>query len=127
MGKKPAAKSADAAKEKKAKAVKSDTKELSTKAKKTVETKPKAEKCKVKACKREYRCKGYCSAHYKQWRQGKFGLARYKTCSSVECRKPMGLNRHGYCEDHYQSYYVKGVEVAKAAAEAPAEKKEAAA
>lgn len=78
--------------------------------------------CKIASCKREYRAKGYCSAHYKQWKNGAFGLARYKTCSDFECRKPMVMNRHGYCEDHYQNYYVKGMSVAKAA---PAEKKTA--
>lgn len=84
--------------------------------------------CKIASCKREYRAKGYCNAHYKKWRQGDFGLARYKTCGDFDCRKPMVVNRHGYCEDHYQNYYVKGMEVTKAAPveKKPAEKKEAA-
>src|SRR4051812_17424462 len=64
--------------------------------------------CRITSCKREFRAKGYCKFHYKQWRQGKFGLARYKTCKDNNCRKPMAMNRHGYCEDHFQGYYVKG-------------------
>ena len=27
----------------------------------------------------------------------------------------MSMNRHGYCEDHFQNYYVKGLAVTKAA------------
>ena len=73
--------------------------------------------CRMTSCKREYKSKGYCKFHYKQWRQGKFGLARYKTCKDIGCRKPLGLNRHGFCEDHFQNYYVKGMEVSRIAAE----------
>ena len=69
---------------------------------------PKAETCKVKSCKRTYRAKGYCVAHYRKWRHGAFGIARYKTCSSTDCRKPMVVNRHGFCEEHFQKFYVKG-------------------
>ena len=74
--------------------------------------------CEVKGCKREYRAKGYCNTHYRQWRQGAFGHRRYTACSSTSCFKPMGKNRHGFCEEHYQSYYVKGMAVAKPAEEA---------
>lgn len=125
MGKKPAAKSEATAKATKAKPVEAKEKPVK---KVAAKTKSAEQSCKVASCKREYKAKGYCKAHYKKWRQGAFGLARYKTCGSLECRKPMLMNRHGYCEDHYQSYYVKGVAVAKAApAEKPAaEKKEAA-
>ncbi len=77
--------------------------------------------CEVKGCKQEYRAKGYCRSHYKKWRQGEFGHRRYTSCSSTSCFKPTGKNRHGYCEDHYQSYYVKGMAVAK---ESVAEKPE---
>ncbi len=69
--------------------------------------------CEVKSCKREYRAKGYCNAHYKKWRQGEYGHRRYTSCSTASCNKPQNKNRHGYCEDHYQSYYVKGMAVAK--------------
>ena len=76
--------------------------------------------CKVGGCKREYRAKGYCASHYRQWRHGKFGKARYTSCSDYGCTKPMADNRMGYCEEHYQNYYVKGME--KTHAPAPAAK-----
>ena len=80
--------------------------------------------CEVKSCKREYRAKGYCNAHYKKWRQGEYGHRRYTSCATSACNKAQGKNRHGYCEDHYQSYYVKGVAVAKEVAAPAAPKKE---
>lgn len=85
--------------------------------------------CKIAKCKHEYRAKGYCNAHYKKWKRGEYGLARYKTCKASECRKPMTLNRHGLCEEHFQSIYVKGVAAPKPAAPAKEtkENKEAAA
>jgi hypothetical protein len=74
-----------------------------------------ARPCRITGCKREYRAKGYCRSHYRQWRNGKFGVARYKTCNDhTGCRRPMALNRHGFCEEHFQNYYVKGLEVAHA-------------
>ena len=88
-----------------------------------------AKACKVGGCKREYRAKGYCRAHYKKWRQGEFGQARYKACKDALCTKPMAVNRHGLCEDHYQTIFIKGVAkpkpvaaAAPAAAPAPAPK-----
>jgi hypothetical protein len=91
----------------------------------TSETGIAARACKVKSCKRAYRAKGYCKAHYKEWRQGKFGKKRYRACKDGSCFKPMAMNRHGFCEDHFQNYYVKGIAQAKApAAEKPAAKKD---
>lgn len=83
--------------------------------------------CRVAKCKRPYRAKGYCKTHYRMWRHNAYGNARYKQCSDTSCAKPMATNRHGYCEDHFQSYYVKGVAAAKAPASAKAkpDKKEA--
>ena len=81
--------------------------------------------CKIANCKGEYKSKGYCVSHYREWRHGKYGKTRYKPCSDTNCKKPMGLNRFGFCEDHYQNYYVKGVVQAKAPA-AKAEEKSAA-
>ncbi len=74
-------------------------------------------KCEVKGCKREYRAKGYCKPHYRKWRNGEYGHRRFTACSSNSCNKPMAMNRHGYCEEHYTSYYIKGMAVAKAAVE----------
>lgn len=79
--------------------------------------------CKVGGCKRDYRAKGYCQAHYKKWRKGAFGQARYKKCGDALCFKPMAQNRHGLCEDHYQSVFVKGVKTAKPVAAAKPEAK----
>ncbi|MBY0371078.1 hypothetical protein K2X33_10355 [bacterium] len=76
--------------------------------------------CQVKSCKRAYRAKGYCKPHYRQWRHGKFSKARYTSCKDYGCHKPMAMNRHGYCEDHYQSFYVKGMEPTHAPVAAPA-------
>jgi hypothetical protein len=78
-----------------------------------------ARKCKMKGCKRSYKAKGYCKTHYRKWRHGEYGHARYKTCKDMGCMKPMAKNRHGYCEDHFQNYYVKGMEVAKVPVAAP--------
>lgn len=66
--------------------------------------------CTFSSCKRPYRAKGYCGFHYKEWRQGKFGKARYKKCSDGMCTQKSMYNRHGYCEKHYQDYYIKGLE-----------------
>jgi hypothetical protein len=88
-----------------------------------------AKACKIKGCKRAYRAKGYCRTHYKKWRHGEYGKVRYKHCSDVSCFKPMAKNRHGFCEDHFQNYYVKGLAQAKvpAAAKPAADEKGAAA
>lgn len=83
---------------------------------KTRNTKP----CRIESCKRAYRAKGYCRTHYRMWRNGKYGRARYKLCKDGVCTRPMGQARHGFCEEHYQSYYVQGVKQAKAPAAAPA-------
>lgn len=137
MGKKPAAKAQEEAKKTPA------TEETKDKAEKVhVEAEPEKKhkayhassksreelSCKIKKCKRSYKAKGYCTFHYKEWRNGKFGMARYKTCGHMECKKPMSLNRHGYCEDHFQAIYVKGTVTTAAPAEEKApEKKESAA
>jgi len=103
--------------------------------KKTVKAKAPSDKktaksgksCKVKACKREYRAKGYCKSHYREWRHGKFGKQRYTACKDMSCFRPTSINRHGFCEDHFQNYYVKGMAQAKAPVAAKAEKAPAAA
>jgi hypothetical protein len=55
-------------------------------------------KCKIDGCKRVYRAKGYCTAHYQKWRKGAFGAKRYKICVSEGCRKQRSLGSH--CEAH---------------------------
>lgn len=81
---------------------------------KTAGTKRFGKECKVGGCNRGYRAKGYCTAHYRQWRQGKFAKARYTRCHDYGCSKAMAANRHGYCEEHFTNYYIKGMEVAHA-------------
>lgn len=84
--------------------------------------------CRIENCKGEYKAKGYCRTHYKAWRHGKYGQARFKQCGDASCAKPMTVNRHGLCEEHFQNYFVKGMAQAKpapAAAEKKEEKKEA--
>jgi len=82
---------------------------------------PKSKQCKVEKCKRPYRAKGYCSVHYKKWRNGEFGLARYKTCKTEGCHKPMG--KGGLCAEHFEALMKsrqKTASVTAAPAEAPA-------
>ncbi len=59
-------------------------------------------RCRMKGCKRPYRAKSYCNVHYKRWRQGKLGKARYKICSKEECLQ----KRHqaGLCEAHFKEW-----------------------
>lgn len=142
MGKNPAEKASQKDKPKKAdKTTKTESKvekkqEVKVVEEETLDTKPKkkgathllteksrSEKsCTIEKCNRSYRAKGYCQFHYKKWRHGEYGLARYKRCKDHGCTHPMVLNRHGYCEDHYQNYYIKGM--AQAVAPEKAEKKE---
>jgi len=82
--------------------------------------------CTIPSCKREYRAKGYCKAHYRKWRHNEFGHARYKTCKDFACHQRMALNRHGFCEEHFQNYYVKGLAQSRIAAAAPAKEVKAA-
>jgi hypothetical protein len=101
-------------------ASKKETKKKAPAKKKKIQAKSAgdAKSCKIDKCKREYKAKGYCKAHYKKWRQGEYGLARYKSCKELNCFKPMALNRHGMCEAHFQDFYVKGLAHAKAPAAA---------
>jgi hypothetical protein len=58
--------------------------------------------CREEGCKRPYRAKGYCTKHYRMWRQGELGKKqRYKICSKEGCRKPMV--RWGLCDEHYKA------------------------
>jgi hypothetical protein len=54
--------------------------------------------CKMDGCEKAAVGKGYCARHYKQWRGGALPKARYKICTSENCRKP----RHAgsKCEEH---------------------------
>lgn len=60
-------------------------------------------KCSVDGCKRPYRAKGYCNAHFHKWRRGELeAKPRYKICKEEKCKKP--LFKKGYCEQHYQAW-----------------------
>jgi hypothetical protein len=61
--------------------------------------------CKIEGCDREVRAKGYCRVHYKKWRRGEYGKARYKTCKVEGCAKPR--SQKAYCEEHYKSEFLK--------------------
>jgi hypothetical protein len=54
--------------------------------------------CKAEACEKEVVGKGYCTRHYKLWREGKLPKARYKTCRTEGCRKKQ--TDKGHCADH---------------------------
>jgi len=83
--------------------------------------------CRVKGCKRPYRAKGYCNAHFHKWRKGELPHGRYKTCQhnakklkrgeKKECMKK--VFRAGLCEEHYKAR--RGAAAAPAAPAAPAE------
>ena len=66
-----------------------------------MDTEPAVKKCSVEGCKRPYRAKGYCGVHYRKWRRGELGKARYKTCSAEDCLKPMV--RWGLCQGHHEA------------------------
>jgi hypothetical protein len=134
MGKNPAQKAKDAANKKAAEgAAKAPATEKKTKkAKPKKAIKAAADKgtksCRITSCKRKYRAKGYCKTHYRKWRHGEYGDIRYHRCHDTGgCFKPMAKNRHGFCEEHYQAYYIKGVVAAKPVAPAKPEEKPAAA
>lgn len=64
--------------------------------------KPRAEqKCSVDNCKRPYRAKGFCIAHYRKWRHGEVEgtKSRYKICTKEACRKPRAA-QGSLCVEH---------------------------
>jgi hypothetical protein len=54
--------------------------------------------CKLEGCEKDAVGKGYCAAHYKQWRRGGLPKGRYKTCTHEACRKPRAIGSK--CEEH---------------------------
>jgi len=69
--------------------------------------------CRIEGCSRPVRAKGYCRVHYKKWRGGEYGNARYKTCKVEGCTKPRF--QKAYCEDHFKSEFLKKVSEESAA------------
>lgn len=74
----------------------------------------KKRECQVKGCKGEYRAKGYCDAHYRMWKNGEFGKARYQKCSKEGCTKAM--SQEGLCQTHWAELRGKAAEAAAPAA-----------
>ena len=75
--------------------------------------------CQVKGCKSDYRAKGYCAAHYKMWKDGEFGKARYESCTKEACNK--AASREGLCVTHWKEKRAKApTEAPSAPAAAPA-------
>lgn len=65
-----------------------------------VKTTPSREdkKCSKEGCKRPYRAKGLCIAHYRAWRHGDLPKSRYKICTKEGCRKPRA--KGSLCAEH---------------------------
>ena len=57
-------------------------------------------KCTQENCKRPYRAKGLCIAHYRAWRHGKLPKGRYKICTKEGCRKPRVAGKGSVCAEH---------------------------
>lgn len=59
--------------------------------------------CKFEGCDKDVRGKGYCERHYRAWRRGKLGKARYRSCNAEGCNKPSV--QRALCEEHFRSTY----------------------
>jgi hypothetical protein len=73
--------------------------------------------CKAEGCEKDTVGKGYCSRHYKEWRQGTLPKARYATCKTAGCRKKQTAFAH--CEEHQKKKAAPPVEAAAAATPTP--------
>jgi hypothetical protein len=54
--------------------------------------------CKFEGCSGAVVGKGYCTRHYKRWRQGALPKGRYKICTAEACRKPRASGSK--CAEH---------------------------
>lgn len=57
--------------------------------------------CKFEGCSSAVVGKGYCSRHYKRWRQGTLPKGRYKICTAEGCRKARASGSK--CAEHVKS------------------------
>lgn len=71
--------------------------------------------CKLEGCAGNAVGRGYCSRHYKRWREGALPKGRYKICTAEACRKPRA--KGSKCEEHAKG---KAASAEPAAAAAPA-------
>jgi hypothetical protein len=62
--------------------------------------------CKAEGCEKDVHGKGYCERHYRAWRRGKMGKARYTPCHTDGCTKP--AVRRSLCPVHFESTHGKG-------------------
>jgi hypothetical protein len=56
-------------------------------------------KCSQPNCKRPYRAKELCIAHYRAWRHGELPKSRYKTCTKEGCNKKRAA-KGSLCAEH---------------------------
>jgi hypothetical protein len=57
-------------------------------------------KCSQEGCKRPYKAKGLCIAHYRKWRHGELPKGRYKICTKEACLKPRAPGNGSFCVEH---------------------------
>ena len=57
-------------------------------------------KCSQEGCKRPYKAKGLCIAHYRKWRHGDLPKGRYKTCTKEGCLKRRAEGNGSFCAEH---------------------------
>ena len=57
-------------------------------------------KCSQANCKRPYRAKGLCIAHYRAWRHAELPKSRYKTCTKEACNKKRVSTGGSFCAEH---------------------------
>jgi hypothetical protein len=70
--------------------------------------------CKFEGCAGNAVGKGYCSRHYKRWREGALPKGRYKICTAEGCRKPRANGSK--CEEHSKAKAASAEPVAAPAA-----------
>ena len=61
--------------------------------------------CKAEGCEKDVKGKGYCERHYRAWRRGKMGKARYTPCRVDGCTEP--ATRRSFCPAHFESTHSK--------------------
>ena len=67
--------------------------------------------CSIPGCEGKFRARGYCNAHYKQYRQGRMPGRPFVPLQPKGCAVPGCEGKHrsrGYCEKHYQQQWRKG-------------------
>jgi len=73
--------------------------------------------CKIEACEKDVRGKGYCDRHYRAWRRGKLAKPRYTRCNAPSCTKPG--TRRSLCPGHFEAAHGKAKKGQSGAPEGP--------